>query len=283
MDKYRYGIYEGERALFKAKDVDIAYCTFQNGESPLKESRNVKLYETSFKWKYPLWYTKNVEIENCYMLDTARAGIWYTENLTAKNFVIKAPKAFRRCDKVRLENVTFYDASETMWNCNNVTLENVKVNGTYFAMNSSNMTINNIEVIGDYSFDNVKNMTIKNARLLSKDAFWNTENVVVENSYIVGEYLAWNAKNITFINCTIESLQGLCYVDGLKMINCRTLNTTLSFEYSKNIDAEITSTIDSVKNPTSVVIKAPCVNTLILSEPTTAKIDAKILEETTEG
>ena len=130
MEKYRYGIYEGERALFKAKDVDIAYCTFQNGESPLKESRNVKLYETSFKWKYPLWYTKNVEIENCYMLDTARAGIWYTENLTAKNFVIKAPKAFRRCDKVRLENVTFYDASETMWNCNNVTLENVKVNGT---------------------------------------------------------------------------------------------------------------------------------------------------------
>lgn len=272
MKNYEYGIYEGERALFNVNDVDIKYCTFQNGESPLKESANIKLYETSFKWKYPLWYCNNVDIKNCYMLDTARAGIWYTENLKANNFVIKAPKAFRRCKNITLENATFYDASETMWNCSDITLKDVKVNGTYFAMNSSNMNIDNIDIIGDYSFDNVKNMTIKNARILSKDAFWNTENVVVEDSYIVGEYLAWNAKNITFKNCTIESLQGLCYVDGLKMINCRMLNTTLSFEYSKNIDAEITTCIDSVKNPTSGTIKALAIGELINTVPNPTKI-----------
>lgn len=279
MEKYEYKTYEGERALFKTNNADIRYCTFQNGESPLKESNNLKLYETSFKWKYPLWYCNNVNIKDCYMLDGARAGIWYTDNFEATNLVVKAPKSFRRCNNVSLKNVTFYDASETMWNCKNMRMENVKVNGTYFAMNSSDLVIDGIEVVGDYSFDNVKNMVIRNAKLLSKDAFWNTENVLVENSYIVGEYLAWNAKNITFKNCVIESLQGLCYIDGLKMENCTLVNTVLSFEYSKNINAEIVSSIDSVKNPISGVIKAKEIKVLIQNEPNRINIDAPKVEK----
>ena len=41
------------------------------------------------------------------------------------------------------------------------------------------------------------------------------KNVTVYDSFITGEYLGWNAKNLTLINCTIESLQGLCYIDNL--------------------------------------------------------------------
>ena len=33
---------------------------------------------------------------------------------------------------------------------------------------------------------------------------------------------------LRFINCTIESLQGLCYIDNLVMKNCKLINTTLS-------------------------------------------------------
>lgn len=44
----------GERALFQAKDLSIFNCTFEDGESPLKESSNIDLHETNFKWKYPL-------------------------------------------------------------------------------------------------------------------------------------------------------------------------------------------------------------------------------------
>ena len=47
----------GERALFHALDKDVQDCTFADGESPLKESRNIKLNNSTFKWKYPLWYT----------------------------------------------------------------------------------------------------------------------------------------------------------------------------------------------------------------------------------
>lgn len=56
-------------------------------------------------------------------------------------------------------------------------------------------------------------MEIRNSTLLSKDAFWNSENVTVYDSFISGEYLGWNAKNLTLVNCTIESLQGLCYIE----------------------------------------------------------------------
>ena len=97
-------------------------------------------------------------------------------------------------------------------------------------------------------------MEIHNAKLLSKDAFWNSENVTVYDSFISGEYLGWNAKNLTLVNCTIESLQGMCYIDNLVMKNCKLINTTLAFEYS-SVDAKIHGTIDSVLNPSSGVIR----------------------------
>ncbi len=87
--------------------------------------------------------------------------------------------------------------------------------------------------------------------MLSKDAFWNSENVTVYDSFISGEYLdGMQKKNLTLIGCTIESLQGMCYIDHLVMKDCKLINTTLAFEYS-TVDAQITNTIDSVLNPTS--------------------------------
>ena len=108
-------------------------------------------------------------------------------------------------------------------------------------------------------------MEIHNSKLLSKDAFWNTDNVTVYDSFISGEYLGWNAKNLTLINCTIESLQGMCYIDNLVMKNCKLINTTLAFEYS-TVDAEISSNITSVLNPTSGTIIADHIDTLILEK-----------------
>ena len=44
----------GERALFMGKNLDIYDTIFDDGESPLKESRGINLYGSMFKWKYPL-------------------------------------------------------------------------------------------------------------------------------------------------------------------------------------------------------------------------------------
>ena len=119
-------------------------------------------------------------------------------------------------------------------------------------------------------------MEIRNSNLLSKDAFWNTENVTVYDSFISGEYLGWNAKNLTLVNCTIESLQGMCYIDNLVMKNCKLINTTLAFEYS-TVDADICSKIDSVMNPTSGIIKAQHIDNLIIEKDKVDPSKTKII------
>lgn len=208
---------------------------------------------------------KNITARNCTWFEMARAGVWYTDHITVEDAVIEAPKNFRRCRGVRLRNVDFPNAAETLWNCEDVELDHVTAKGDYFAMNSRDMVLRDFKLVGNYSFDGVKNMEIRNARMLSKDAFWNTENVTVHDSFISGEYLGWNAKNLTLINCTIESLQGMCYIDNLVMKNCKLLNTTLAFEYS-TVDAEVIGKIDSVMNPSGGVIQADSIDELIIEK-----------------
>ena len=268
----------GERALFQGENLTILDSIFDAGESPLKESNNITLRGSMFKWKYPLWNSKNVKATDCTWFYMARAGVWYTDDILVEDSVIEAPKNFRRSKNITLKQVTFPNAEETLWNCKNVTMEHVSANGHYFAMNSEDMKISDFTLTGNYSFDGAKNVEIHNAKLLSKDAFWNSENITVYDSFISGEYLGWNAKNLTLINCTVESLQGMCYIENLVMKNCKLLNTTLAFEYS-TVDAEITSKIDSVINPTSGQITAESIDELILEkdkvDPSKTKIICK--------
>lgn len=256
-------ILTGERALFQGHNLRIKGTIFADGESPLKESRHVELLECMFKWKYPLWYAKHIVVKNSTWFEMGRAGVWYTDHICVENSAIEAPKNFRRCHDVTLRNVSFPNAAETLWHCDGVSLDQVMAKGDYFAMNSQNMEISGLTLYGNYSFDGARNVTIRNSRLLSKDAFWNSENVTVYDSFISGEYLGWNAKNLTLINCTVESLQGMCYIDNLVMKNCKLINTTLAFEYS-TVHAEIDSRIDSIMNPTSGIIHAESIGELIM-------------------
>lgn len=267
----------GERPLFKGQGLHINETIFGEGESPLKESRHIHLTNSSFQWKYPLWYSQNAAAENCTWLEMARSGVWYTQHLLVKDTLIEAPKNFRRCKDITLENVFLPNAAETLWTCDGVKLKQVQAKGDYFGMNSQNLVIEDFQLSGNYAFDGAKNMEVHNARMLSKDAFWNTENVTVYDSVIHGEYLGWNARNLTFINCTIESLQGLCYIDHLVMKNCTLLNTTLAFEYSKGIDAQINGGITSVMNPSSGRIQADSIDLLIMDKDMVSPEETQII------
>ncbi len=265
MQKYTAQRFTGERALFGSDGLALHNCTFADGESPLKESRELSLDGCLFQWKYPLWYCRNVDVKNGVWFKDARAGVWYTDDISVSDSMIDAPKNFRRCRGLTLENVSFSDAAETLWSCRDVTVRNVTARGDYFAMNTAGLTAENLTLFGNYAFDGGRDITLRNCRLMTKDAFWNCENVTAENCFISGEYLAWNAKNVTLVGCTVESLQGLCYVENLVMRNCRLLNTTLAFEYS-TVDAEIDGSVDSVMNPTSGRITADRIGELILQK-----------------
>lgn len=266
----------GERALYNTHNAIINDTTFDDGESPLKESGDLKIYNSIFKWKYPLWYCKNVYCKNVSLIELARSGIWYTKNITFEDSTIAVPKTFRRSEDITLVNTSLPVAEETFWNCKNIKLKNVSSNGKYLMMNCENVEIENYTHNGDYLLDGAKNVVIKNARIIAKDSFWNCENVEVHDSLIIGEYLGWNSKNIKFVNCTIDSLQGMCYMENIVMENCKLLNTNLAFEYS-SVNADIKSNIDSVKNPTNGVIKAKKIKEIILDEklidPTKVKIE----------
>lgn len=279
MKDYRNQYFEGERPLFAENDATITDTTFGKGESPLKESRNVNLKNVIFKWKYPLWYTHNAKVDHTILEKVAHAGIWYTHHIDMTNCSIQATKTFRRSSYINLVNDHFSNAAETLWNCDHIKINHVQANGNYFGMNSQNLYIDHLDLIGNYCFDGAKNVEVHNSTLVSKDAFWNCENVTVYDSTINGEYLGWNTQHLTLINCTIESDQGLCYIDHLTMKNCRLLATDLAFEYCTDIDAEISSSIVSVKNPISGKIHAQSIGETIM-DPT--KIDPSQTTITTD-
>lgn len=62
------GYFTGERPLFGEKNLQIKDTIFGEGESPLKESRNIELENSMFQWKYPLWYSKDVTASRLYLV-----------------------------------------------------------------------------------------------------------------------------------------------------------------------------------------------------------------------
>ncbi len=276
--KYTQEKFTGERALFNVNDLEIYHSVFEDGESPLKESRDLYLEKDVFKWKYPLWYCDNVEVKDCMFYDTARAGIWYTNHLKVTDTMIEAPKNFRKCCNVVLDNVYISNAEETLWNCSDVEMYNVNARGPYFAMGLKNAKIEKLSLDGNYPFDGAENILVRNSRLMSKDAFWNCKNITIEDSYIAGEYFGWNSENITLKNCTVESLQGFCYIKNLKLIDCELIDTTLGFEYS-TVDAVVKGEIASIKNPYESTIRAGSIGEIILQDD---KIDVSKVRIITE-
>lgn len=256
----------GERPLYGCSNLSVVNCSFADGESPLKECINIDLDNCVFKWKYPFWYCTDITAINCKWEEMGRAGVWYVNNSKFVDCHVEAPKNFRRCKNLTLKNVTIPNALETLWFCDDVTLKDVVVaNGDYFGMGCSNIKIDNFCIKGNYTFDGCKNIEVHNAKMLSKDAFWNCDNVTVYDSFISGEYLGWNSSNLTFINCTIESLQGLCYINNLVMKNCKTTNTNLAFEFS-TVDVEIEGGIVSIFNPNGGLIKCGPVEEIIMEK-----------------
>lgn len=270
--------FTGERALFKSQDVRLERCLVDDGESPLKESVNVEVADSVFGWKYPLWYSEHATVTGTAFLEMARAGIWYSRDITLTDCTYQAPKGLRKCHDVRLERVQMAHADETLWWNDGVELVDVTATGDYFCQGSRNIHAVGLQLTGNYGFDGCTNVIVENSRLLTKDAFWNCENVVVRNSLIVGEYLAWNSRNVTLENCTIQSEQGLCYVNKLTLRGCRLIETDLAFEYCTEVDAVVTTPIVSVKNPYDGCIVAPSIGEVIFDDPEVNPAKTRIVQ-----
>lgn len=252
MKEIRDQYFEGERPLYKSRDLSIDNITIGLGESSLKESRYIEANRCTFIGKYPLWETKNANIIDSTFRESARSGPWYSSNIAYKNCTVDAPKQFRKCSHIQIEDCKFSKAVETFWDCKSVTLKNVSFDDAdYIFMHTDGISGENININGNYSFQYSNSVVLRNCILNSKDSFWDSSNVTLYNCMIEGEYLGWYSKNLTLINCTIGGTQPLCYCDNLNMMNCTLKESAdLAFEYSVIHRVVLRGNVTSIKNPT---------------------------------
>ena len=259
--------FDEERALYHLMDTRVENCRFEgpaDGESALKEARNVYLADCSFSLRYPLWHVEGFTLENCSMDEKTRAAIWYAKDGTINASNLGGIKALRECENIKLKDSAVV-SQEFGWKCKNIRLEDTAVQAEYLFLDSRDVTLDRVQMKGKYSFQYMENLTIRDSYLDTKDAFWHSKNVTVINSTVKGEYLAWFSEGLTLIDCHIIGTQPLCYCKDLKLINCTMEGTDLSFEYS-DVEATIHGHVDSVKNPRSGHITLDSVGEVIMGD-----------------
>ncbi len=259
--------FDEERALYNLKDTLVEDCRFEgpaDGESALKEARNIAVQDCSFSLRYPLWHVEGFKLTDCTMDEKARAAIWYARDGRIENCSLGGIKALRECENIYIES-SAVTSPEFGWKSSNITLKDTEITAEYLFLDSRDLTLQNVQMKGKYSFQYVQNLTIEDSVLDTKDAFWHAKNVTVRNCVLKGEYLAWFADGLTLIGCKISGTQPLCYCKNLKLIDCTMEGTDLAFEYS-DVEASVIGHIDSVKNPRSGHIVADSVGEILMGD-----------------
>ena len=259
--------FDEERALYYLQHADVVDCVFAgpaDGESVLKEARDVALKNCRFSLRYPLWHVQGFRMEDSSMDDKTRAAIWYASNAEIVDSVLCGIKAVRECHNISLTGCQIV-SQEFGWKSSNIRLKDSSVTAEYLFLDSRDVELENVQMKGKYSFQYMENLTIRDSYLDTKDAFWHSKNVTVINSTVKGEYLAWFSENLTLIDCHIIGTQPLCYCKNLKLVNCTMEGTDLSFEYSE-VEAGIKGHVESIKNPKCGQITVDSVGEIIMTD-----------------
>lgn len=256
--------FDEERALFGLAHATIEHVRFAgpaDGESALKECRDVTVRDSSFELRYPLWHDDGVVLERVDLAETSRAALWYTRNLRISNSRLLGPKALRECD-----NVTLVDAQvaseEFGWMCRGITVRGGSLSGDYAFLHARDLRLDDVHFRGKYSFQYVENLVIEGGTFDTKDAFWHAHNVTVSNATLKGEYLGWYSDGLTLVNCHIEGAQPLVHCTNLTLVGCTMVGCDLAFEGS-DVQATICGHVDSIRDPRSGRIEVGSVGDVV--------------------
>ncbi len=274
--------YDEERALYGIRDSEVVGCTFDgeaDGESALKECRNIKVKDCDFRLRYPFWHTEGAEIEDIRMTEGCRAALWYDKDIEIHNSTLHGIKALRECENVLIDSCDIASA-EFGWRCRDLVIKNTSLASEYPFFECKNIELDGFELKGKYSFQYIENAVFRNCKLQTKDAFWHAKNVTVCDSLIAGEYLGWYSENLKLVRCKIIGTQPLCYCRGLVLEDCETEGCDLSFENS-DVRATVKGSITSVKNPISGYVHADSIGEIIFDEEHKGASSCEITQYTT--
>lgn len=259
--------FDQERALYHSEHTDVVDCLFAgpaDGESALKESRDIALRGCSFSLRYPLWHVEGFSMDDCAMDESCRAALWYDRDGKIVHSRLGGIKALRECGNILLEGTDIV-SPEFGWKCHDITMKGGSVQAEYLFLDSRNVTLDGVSMKGKYSFQYIHDLTVTNCDLDTKDAFWHTKNATVRDSVVKGEYLGWYSEGLTLVHCRIIGTQPLCYCKNLTLVDCTMEDCDLAFEYS-DVVADIKGKVDSIKNPASGTITVDEVGSVIMDD-----------------
>lgn len=268
----------GERPLYRSENTQLDHVTIHEGESSLKECRNISADDCRFEGKYVFWENDGVTCTKCYFAPSARASFWYSGNISIHDCIVDAPKFFRRARHIHLDNVQIPHAEETFWDCSDIHIADSRIaEADYLFMHSSDIRIRNYRQDGNYSFQYAANVEISNAVINSKDSFWESENCTLIDCEINGEYLGWYSRNMRLVRCHITGKQPLCYCSNLILEDC-TFGEDCDFilEYS-TVQATIKGFVQSIRNPTSGSITVDECPEIIINNYRKSPADCRII------
>ena len=268
MNLIEHQTFDQERALYGSDSLTIRNCRFDgpaDGESALKESRNITAEHCFFNLRYPFWHNHKLTIRDSEMTELCRASLWYSEEVHITGTNMHGIKAVRECRDVTIENCDII-SPEFGWSTDGISVKNSTARSEYFLMRSRRVNFSHVMFEGKYSFQYIEHGTFDHCRFDTKDAFWHAKDVVVRDSVVKGEYLAWYSDGLTLINCKIIGTQPFCHCKNLKLVNCEMIDTDLCFEKSE-VEATITTPVVSIKNPRLGTIAVPAVGEIITDDP----------------
>ena len=199
MTTYKDLTFDEERALYGTNGASVLSCRFDgpaDGESALKESRDIEVKDCYFNLRYPFWHDTNVQIQGSEMTGACRAALWYSEQIRIERSRLHGIKALRECAEVEIKDCEIV-SPEFGWSTRGLHMADSSAESEYFMMRAEDLRFERVRLKGKYSFQYLRGGVFEDCVFDTKDAFWHAENVVVRNSVVRGEYLAWYSDGLT--------------------------------------------------------------------------------------
>lgn len=256
--------FDEERALYGLRHARIRDCSFTgpaDGESAVKECEDIVAERCFCNLRYPFWHVHGLTIRDCEITENGRAALWYSDHIDIADSRLHGIKALRECHEAAVQNCDVI-SNEFGWFSRNFSMRGCTVKSDYFMLHAAELDFADVKFTGKYALQYLHDCVFERCDITSRDAFWHACNVTVRNSVLKGEFLGWYSDHLTLEHCRIISSQPLCYCTNLKLVDCEVVDSDLCFEKS-DIDAVITTSVDSIKNPRSGRIVVPAVDELI--------------------
>ena len=125
--------FDNERALYGSDGISVINCRFDgeaDGESALKESRNIIVQGCYWNLRYPFWHDDSLKIYDTELTDKCRAALWYSQNIEIRNSRLHGIKALRECKNVSILDCSI-ESTEFGWFNNGVEMTDAKVKSEY--------------------------------------------------------------------------------------------------------------------------------------------------------